>query len=137
MTAKRLTPSDSMFLYGESREQMMHVASLLPFTRAPDAPVDHLRHLMDEVRGLSSVYAPWNQRLRSPDLLRHPLQSWIEQPEVDLEYHVRRTALPTPGDERELGIVVSRLHGNPIDFHTRRGRCTSSRASRAAASRST
>jgi WS/DGAT/MGAT family acyltransferase len=36
---------------------------------------------------------------------------------VDLEYHVRRSALPAPGDERELGIVVSRLHGNPIDLH--------------------
>jgi hypothetical protein len=30
---------------------------------------------------------------------------------------VRRTALPSPGDERELGIVVSRLHGHAVDFH--------------------
>jgi len=114
---KRLTPSDSMFLYGESREQMMHVASLLPFSRAPDASPDHLRELMDEVRAQAPIYRPWNLRLRSPDLLRSPLQSWIEEADVDLEYHVRRTALPTPGDERELGIVVSRLHGNPIDLH--------------------
>jgi WS/DGAT/MGAT family acyltransferase len=117
VTVKRLTPSDSMFLYGESRETMMHVASLLPFSPAPDTPPDHLRLLMDEVRSEAAVYAPWNLRLRTPDMPRNPLQAWAEEPEVDLEYHVRRTALPSPGDERELGIVVSRLHGHPIDLH--------------------
>lgn len=105
-----------MFLYGESRETMMHVAGLLPFTPAPGTPPDHLRDLMDEVRE-APVHAPWNLRLRSPELLRNPLQAWVEEENVDREYHVRRSALPTPGDERELGILVSRLHGYPVDFH--------------------
>jgi len=113
---KRLTPSDAMFLYGESRETMMHVAGLLQFSPPPDADPDHLRHLMDEVRQGQAVYEPWNLRLRTPELLANPLQSWGEA-DVDLEYHVRRSALPSPGDERELGIVVSRLHGHAIDFH--------------------
>src|SRR6185436_2714366 len=43
---KRLGASDAMFLYGETRETMFHVAGLLPFTPAPDTPPDHLRHLM-------------------------------------------------------------------------------------------
>jgi len=106
-----------MFLYGESRETMMHVASLLPFSPPPDAAPDHLRLLMDEVRERGRLYPPWNLRLRSPDLLRSPRQAWVEEPSVDLDYHVRRSALPSPGDERELGIVVSRLHGHPIDLH--------------------
>jgi len=114
---KRLTPSDAMFLYGESREQMMHVAGLMLFRPPPDAPHDHLRRLMDEVREGAIVQRPWNLRLRTPDLLWNPLQTWVEQDDVDLEYHVRRTALPAPGDERELGIVVSRLHGHHVDFH--------------------
>ena len=105
-----------MFLYGESRETMMHVAGMLPFTPAPGTPPDHLRDLMDEVRE-SPVHAPWNLRLKSPDMLRNPLQSWVEEDNIDREYHVRRSALPTPGDERELGILVSRLHGYPVDFH--------------------
>src|SRR4029077_19273684 len=45
------------------------------------------------------------------------LQAWVDEPNVDLEYHLRRSALPSPGDERELGILVSRLHGYHIDFH--------------------
>jgi WS/DGAT/MGAT family acyltransferase len=117
MSGRRLTPSDAMFLYGESRETMMHVASLMPYSPPPDAPPDLLRQLMDEVRSGPPVHSPWNQKLRSPDRLRSPLQSWVEADHVDLEYHVRRTALPSPGDERELGIVLSRLHGHQIDLH--------------------
>jgi WS/DGAT/MGAT family acyltransferase len=114
---KLLSPSDAMFLYGESRETMLHVAGLLPFSPAPDTPPDHLRRLMDEIRASPAVHRPWNLRLRSPDFRLNPLQSWVEEPKLDLEYHVRRSALPSPGDERELGIVVSRLHGYPVDFH--------------------
>jgi diacylglycerol O-acyltransferase / wax synthase len=105
-----------MFLYGESREQMMHVAGMMPFTPAPDAPPDQMRALMEEMRD-APVYAPWSWKLRTPDVLWNPLQSWVEEPAVDLEYHVRRSALPSPGDERELGILVSRLHGHHVDFH--------------------
>ena len=114
---KRLSPSDTMFLYGESREQMMHVAGMMPFTPAPDSSPDHLRELMNELRAGATVYAPWNLKLRTPDLLWNPLQAWTEEANVDLEYHVRRSALPSPGDERELGILVSRLHGHHVDFH--------------------
>ncbi len=106
-----------MFLVGETREVMFHVAGLMQFTPPPDAPRDYMRSLMDEVRAGVAAHYPWNQRLRTPNLLSNPAQSWIEDPELDLEYHVRRSALPSPGDERELGILVSRLHSYPIDFH--------------------
>jgi WS/DGAT/MGAT family acyltransferase len=56
-------------------------------------------------------------RLRTPDFMWNPLQAWVEADAFDLEYHVRRSALPSPGDERELGILVSRLHGYHVDFH--------------------
>ncbi|HET9622344.1 MAG TPA: wax ester/triacylglycerol synthase family O-acyltransferase [Kofleriaceae bacterium] len=114
---KRLTPSDTMFLYGESREQMMHVAGLMSFTPAPDSSPDQMRELMNALRAGATVYPPWNLKLRTPDMLWNPLQAWVEEPTVDLEYHVRRSALPSPGDERELGILVSRLHGHHVDFH--------------------
>jgi wax ester synthase-like acyl-CoA acyltransferase family protein len=44
---KRLSPSDAMFLYSESREQMLHGGLLMPFTPAPDSPPDLLRGLME------------------------------------------------------------------------------------------
>lgn len=114
---KKLSMMDAMFLAAETRESMMHVGGLLTFTPPPDAPPAFLRRLADELREDVTIYPPWNLRLRSPELLKNPLQSWIEDDRFDLEYHVRRSALPSPGDERELGILVSRLHSVPIDFH--------------------
>lgn len=117
MGGRRLTASDALFLYAESRETMMHVGSMLPFTPPADAPPDFLRSWVDELRDGPPLSPPWNFKLKYPDFLRNPLQSWVEEPALDLSYHVRRSALPSPGDERELGVLVSRLHGHPIDFH--------------------
>src|SRR5690606_9018155 len=52
-----------------------------------------------------------------PEMLTNPLQRWVPDQDFDLGYHVRRSALPSPGDERELGILVSRLHSHQMDFH--------------------
>ncbi|MFO0745849.1 MAG: wax ester/triacylglycerol synthase family O-acyltransferase [Myxococcota bacterium] len=114
---RRLMPNDAMFLFGESRETMMHVASLLPFTPPPDAPPDYLRSIVDEFRAQKTLLPPWNLKLETPNWLKNPLAAWVEDPDPDIDYHLRRSALPSPGDERELGVLVSRLHGNPIDFH--------------------
>lgn len=116
-TVKRLNPLDWTFLAAETREAMMHVGSLSPFTPPADAPPDFLRRLMDEIRQDAQVYAPWNLKLKTPNFIANPLQAWVEDEQFDVEYHVRRSALPSPGDERELGILVSRLHSNSIDFH--------------------
>ncbi len=113
---RRLSPNDAMFLVTESRETMMHVASMMTFTLPDDAPPAYLRSLMGELRARPPVYAPFNQRLEYPEFLKNPLQRWIED-DVDLDYHVRRSALPSPGDERVLGVLVSRLHGIALDFH--------------------
>lgn len=117
MAGKKLSVFDAFFLAAETREAMMHVGGLLIFSPPADAHPQLLRHLADELRDSIAVYAPWNLRLWTPELLKNPLQAWVEEPHVDLEYHVRRSALPAPGDERELGILVSRLHSIPIDFH--------------------
>jgi WS/DGAT/MGAT family acyltransferase len=106
-----------MFLYGETRDVMLHVASLMPFSPPADARPDHLRVLVDQFRATRNLQRPWNLKLRTPGFLLNPLHSWVEADDVDVEYHVRRSALPAPGDERELGVLVSRLHSHPLDFH--------------------
>jgi WS/DGAT/MGAT family acyltransferase len=116
MKAGRLPLNDAMFLYGETRETMLHVASLMTFTPPPDAPPDHLRRLVEHLRATRDLVPPWNLKLKYPETLKHPLQAWIEDRDVDVDYHVRRSALPAPGDERELGVLVSRLHSNNLDF---------------------
>lgn len=119
---KSLNALDRSFLAAESRDVMMHVGGLLelapPQASKSESPIkEFARSLRDELLRAKSAKPPWNLRLLHPDLLKSPVQSWVEEDEVDLEYHVRRSALASPGDERELGILVSRLHGTPLDFH--------------------
>jgi len=114
---KRLNALDRAFLAAESRDVMMHVGALLEFAPPRDAATDLSRQLREELAREKSVERPWNLRLLHPDLLKSPVQAWVPDDHFDVEYHVRRSALASPGDERELGILVSRLHGSPLDFH--------------------
>ncbi len=116
MAKKRLIPPmDAMFLWGETAETMMHVASLMPFTPPKGAGPTYLRELLADARQ-AKVTAPFTYRLSHPHMLAHPLQAWVEDDKFDIDYHVRRSALASPGDERELGILVSRLHSHQLDF---------------------
>jgi WS/DGAT/MGAT family acyltransferase len=117
VAGKKLSVMDAFFLAGESREAMMHVGALLPFAPPPEAAPHWLRTVVDELRDVSEVESPWSLRLRWPGALKSPVQSWVNDDRFDLDYHVRRSALPSPGDERELGVLVSRLHSGQIDFH--------------------
>ncbi|MFB1294121.1 wax ester/triacylglycerol synthase family O-acyltransferase [Mycobacterium sp. pW049] len=111
----RLGLQDLLFIYGETSSSKMHVAGLLPFTPPPDAPSDYLRRMVDEARS-QEVVAPWNRKLANPRLQFSPLHSWVTDKDFDFDYHVRRSALASPGDERELGVLVSRLHSNHLDL---------------------
>ncbi len=111
----RLGLQDLMFIYGETSSSKMHVAGLLPFTPPEDAPRDYLRGMIDDARR-QEVQAPWNRKLAYPRLQFSPVHSWVTDENFDFDYHVRRSALASPGDERELGILVSRLHSNQLDL---------------------
>lgn len=110
-----LPPTDSMFLLVETPRTMMHVAALMPFTPPADAGPTYLRDLVHSLRAKAPT-PTFTKRLSHPQLLSHPLQSWVEDDEFDIEYHVRRSALASPGDDRELGILVSRLHSHQLDM---------------------
>jgi diacylglycerol O-acyltransferase / wax synthase len=110
-----LNPLDASWTQVESRDTPMHVAGLSPFSLPEDAPPDFLRTLMADLRASREFMPPWNYCLRSPGLT-HLLPVWVEQDELDLEYHVRHSALPSPGGQRELGQLIARLHSQPLDL---------------------
>lgn len=115
---KPLNALDRSFLAAERRDAMMQVGALMEFSPPKGGDVTELsRQLREEISRHVEVQRPWNLRLQHPDLLASPLQAWVEDDHFDLEYHVRRSALVSPGDQRELGVLVSRLHGTPLDFH--------------------
>jgi diacylglycerol O-acyltransferase / wax synthase len=123
MTAIRLNPLDASWLYTESRETPMHVGALMPFRLPKNAPPDFLRQLMAEFRTHRQFEAPWNRKLKS-SILKSPIHYWTLDDEIDLEAHLRHTALPFPGGERELGELIARLHSQPLDLTRPPWECT-------------
>src|SRR5580765_914548 len=100
MAAKKsLNALDRVFLTAETRESLIHVGALIPLAPPEHGPKDFLRSLLEELKASPKAYPPWNLKLKHPDFLASPLQSWVEDTDFDVDYHVRRSALPTPGDE--------------------------------------
>jgi WS/DGAT/MGAT family acyltransferase len=114
---KRLGALDRSFLAAEGRDAMMHVGGLLQFSRPSDVRADFFSKLREEAMEVKKVGRPWNLKLQHPQVIGSPLQAWVPDESFDIDYHIRRSALASPGDERELGVLVSRLHGTPVDFH--------------------
>lgn len=115
MSSVRLNALDAAWLFTESRATPNHVGGLLIFRLPEGAPRDFLRKLMADFRRYRKFTAPWNRRLKYP-LTKNPFPVWIEDGDIDLEYHVQHSALPWPGGERELGELVGRLQSQPLDL---------------------
>lgn len=111
---KRMSPIDASFLRMESTRTPMHVGSLLTFKLPKDAPADFMQQLIGIMRSEPFMPKPFDSKLADTRLSRL-LPAWVET-ELDMEFHVRHSALPRPGGERELGALVQRLHSNPMDL---------------------
>lgn len=106
-----LSPTDSAFLWMETRNQPMHVAGLNIYTPPPGSGPDHVSKLLADWSKHAKAVAPFNLR----PVLRMGLWYWEEDEEFELDYHLRHVALPQPGRIRELLAMVSRIHGNLLD----------------------
>jgi WS/DGAT/MGAT family acyltransferase len=123
MNSVRLNPLDSAWLFTESRATPNHVGGLLQFRLPPQAAADFMRQLMADFRQHRNFTAPWNRRLKHA-FNKNPVPVWVEDEDIDLEYHVRHAALPWPGGERELGELVGRLQSTPLDLSRPPWECT-------------
>lgn len=113
LPSKLLKVNDAAWLLAESRRTPMHVGMLATFSLPEGADDSYLGDLVDTWRGVRTFSAPFNYVLRGPTLL----PSWKELPddEIDVDYHLRHSAVPAPGGERALGVLVSRLHSQRLD----------------------
>lgn len=112
---RQLTSLDAQFLAFEDGRNHGHVSALGIYDPAL-APGGRLTldALTDLVAQRIHLLEPFRWRLAPVPLnLDHPY--WIEDPDFDLEFHVRELALPAPGDDRQLAEQVSRLHARPLD----------------------
>ena len=114
---KRLGTLDASWLAGESEDTPMHVGTLQIFSLPEGAPETFLRDMVSRMKEAGDVAPPWGCKLAWPGFLgRLVAPYWVPDKHIDLDYHVRHSALPRPGGERELGVLISRLHSNHLDF---------------------
>ena len=111
---QRLTGLDASFLYLESPSSHMHVAGLMILDPSTvDGGVD-LERVKAVYGARLHLAPPFRRRLvEVPFGLHHPL--WIEDPDFDIDYHIRGTALPSPGSPEQLATLVGRLSALPLD----------------------
>ena len=95
MNTIRLNPLDTAWIFTETRATPNHVGGLLQFRLPADAPKDFMRQMMAEFRNHRTFTPPWNRRLKYA-FNKNPAPVWIEDDDIDLEYHVRHAALPWP-----------------------------------------
>ncbi len=110
--ADRLSPLDASFLYVEEPTTPMHVGSVAVF-EAPKGGFDHDR-LVDLITERIAFVPRYRQRVRDvPAHLANPV--WVDDEHFDIGYHVRRSALPRPGNDEQLFELVARVHSRPLD----------------------
>lgn len=117
MSIVQISPLDAAWLLLESRDTPMHVGGLMEFTLPRDAPPDYLQLQLERMRALRTLPAPWNLRPLGAPIVGERLPLLQSVADVDLDLHVRHSALPHPGGQRELGVLISRLHGHQLDLH--------------------
>jgi diacylglycerol O-acyltransferase / wax synthase len=111
-----MSPADSVFLLGESREHPMHVGGLQLFEPPDGAGLEFVREFYDRLVA---------QQDFQPTFLKRPARllggignlSWAYDKNLDVDYHVRRAALPSPGRVRDLLELTSLLHSSLLDRH--------------------
>lgn len=111
---QQLTGLDTSFLNMETPTTYGHVCGLAifdPSTAPGPVTFDGVRSLIQDRLHL---LPPFRRRLvEVPFGIDHPY--WIEDPDFDLDFHVRHLGLPPPGDARQLGEQVARIVARPLD----------------------
>ena len=113
---QQLSAQDASFVYLESTATPMHVGSLCIYDGGhADAARLHEEAILRNVDERLHLNATTRRRLvRVPFEADYPY--WIEDNNFDLEYHVRRIALPQPADRATLMKLASRIFARPLDM---------------------
>lgn len=112
LPGKMLKVNDAAWLLAESHNTPMHVGMLATFSMPEDADECYLEDMFNAWREVRTFRPPFNYVFRGTGI---PRWKELADSEIDLDYHLRHSAVPSPGGERELGVLVSRLHTQRLD----------------------
>lgn len=114
-TTQRLSGLDAAFLALETDRSTGHVGglSILDPSTAPE-PLDLARVRAVYAERIPLISVLRRRLVRLPMGLDQPF--WVDDPDFDLAYHVRESALPKPGSQAQLSELIARLHQRPLDL---------------------
>lgn len=105
---------DTAFLRMDRRNTPMHTGCLLAFKLPDDAPPDFIYNLVEQLRQ-QPIAPPFDRPVARPSVVPGFGGAKRAGP-IDMDFHIRHSALPRPGGERELGVLVARLQTNAMDL---------------------
>ena len=110
MADDRLSGLDSSFLHMERAGAHMHVASTIIF----EGPAPPTGSFATHIASRLHLVPRFRQKLRFvPFGQGRPV--WVDDPHLNLDYHVRQTALPAPGSEEQLRNLAARIFSQQLD----------------------
>ncbi len=110
MHGDRLSGLDASFLHMEQGPAHMHVASTAVF----EGPAPSYDEFRDHIASRLHLVPRFRQKLRFvPFGQGRPV--WVDDPQLNLDYHVRHTALPSPGSEEQLRLLAARIFSQRLD----------------------
>ena len=111
---KALSPADSFFLLIESDNTPSQIGVLARMKLPKGADKSFIKDMVEGFRKYQPTEAPFNLKLAERSVTS-PMYAWESVENIDIDYHLRHSALPQPGGERELAVLISRLHSIPLD----------------------
>jgi len=105
-----LSAADESYLHRESATTQMHIGGVALFEGTPPGHVELLQH----VGGRLALVPRYRQKVVAPPagMGRH---RWVDDGAFDIDFHVRRAALPAPGGEDELRSLAARIFSQRLD----------------------
>jgi diacylglycerol O-acyltransferase / wax synthase len=106
----RLTPVDAAFLHQEGANSHMHIGGLT----IVEGPPPTMKELLEQIRWRLHLVPRYRHKLAFTAVdSGRPV--WIDDPSFNLEYHIRHTALPTPGRWEQLCGLTARIFSQQLD----------------------
>src|SRR5437763_2946159 len=110
-TVDRMSATDASFFYAESENTPLHVGSVSVFEGPAPSYGDVVRLLL----GKMPQVPRYRQRVRTVPF-NAGLPMWVDDPHFQILYHIRHTAVPSPGSDEQLRNLAGRVLGQRLDM---------------------